>query len=127
MRRGGRRKKRMAAQRAWAWDFEEMRSAGALLDDHDGTCATEYDFGYCQYTLRQLVLNITPGILHQPNLCLSQALPRSTRRDIPQESRIFMTIADLDLRIGNLGSKYLLGGAKRSLLPVYQPRSHVKY
>ncbi len=69
-RRKGRRKKRMATQRAWAWDFEEMRSAGAVLDDHDGTYATEYDFDCCQYTFRQLVLNMIPGISHQPNLCL---------------------------------------------------------
>ena len=46
----------MAAQRTWAWDFEEMRSAGVVLDDHDGTYAAEYDFEYCQYTFRQLVL-----------------------------------------------------------------------
>ena len=42
VRREGSRKKRMAARRAWAWDLEEMRSAGAALDDHDGTYATEY-------------------------------------------------------------------------------------
>ncbi len=94
----------MAPQRAWAWDLEEMRSAGAALDDHDGTYATEYDFGYCQYTFRQLMLNINPGISHQPNLCLYQALPRSIKRDIPQGLRTLMMKADFDLRRGNLGS-----------------------
>ena len=38
----GRRKKRMAEGRAWAWDLEEMRSAGAALEDNDDTYATEY-------------------------------------------------------------------------------------
>ena len=94
----------MAAQRAWAWDFEEMRSAGAVLDDHEGTYGTEYDFGYCQCTFRQLVLNITLAIPHQPNLCLYQALPRSIKRDIPQVSRNLMVKADFGLRRGNLGS-----------------------
>ena len=60
----GRRKKRMAQRRAWAWDLEEMRSAGAALDDHDDTYATEYYFRYCHRTFTQLVLIITPGIPH---------------------------------------------------------------
>ena len=82
VRREDRRKKRMAAQRAWAWDFEEMRSAGAALDDHDGTYGTEYDLGYCEDSFCQLVLNINPGIPHQPNLCLYQVLPQSIKWDI---------------------------------------------
>ena len=85
VRREGRSKRRMAARRAWAWDFEEMRSAGAALDDHDGIYATGYNFGYCQYTFRHLVLSMIPGMTPQSNLCLYQALPRSIKRDIPQE------------------------------------------
>ena len=85
VRREGRRKKRMAARRTWAWDLEEMRSAGAALNDHDGTYTTEYDFGYCQYTFCHLVLNIIPGITPQSNPCPYQALPRSIKRDIPRE------------------------------------------
>ena len=34
----------MAAQRAWTWNHEEMKIAGAVLVDHGGTFATQYDF-----------------------------------------------------------------------------------
>ena len=74
----------MAARRAWAWDLEEMRSAGAALDAHDGTYATEYGLGYCQYTFGHLALSIILGIAPQSNLYLYQALPQSIKRDIPQ-------------------------------------------
>ena len=33
----------MAAQRAWTWDYEEMKIAGTSLDDDGGTFATQYD------------------------------------------------------------------------------------
>ena len=33
----------MAASRAWTWDYEEMKIAGASLDDDGGTFATQYD------------------------------------------------------------------------------------
>lgn len=33
----------MAAQRAWTWDYEEMKTASASLDDDGGTFATHYD------------------------------------------------------------------------------------
>ena len=34
----------MAPQRAWTWDYEEMKIAGAVLADYGGTFATQYDF-----------------------------------------------------------------------------------
>ena len=33
----------MAAPRAWTWDYEEMKIAGASLDDDGSTFATQYD------------------------------------------------------------------------------------
>ena len=81
----GRRKRRMAVRRAWAWDLEEMRNAGAALNDDKGTQVTEYDYRCCQYTSRHMVLNIIPGITPQSKLCLYQALPQLIKREIPQE------------------------------------------
>lgn len=42
-RREGRGEQDMAAQRTWTWDYEEMKIAGAALDDGGGTFATQYD------------------------------------------------------------------------------------
>ena len=47
----------MAAQRPWGWDLEEMRSAGAMLDDHGRIIATEYGEDCSQPIFFRLMLN----------------------------------------------------------------------